>query len=279
MSLKYPTSDAFLLAILKRLNAKMDAWILFTGEEGYGKSKTARKLFRRLNYLMRHWKDAMVQLDEAGGQVPLRDLWQPNFELPRPFGLGFGPSPNAPEDSIRFGQDALLDLLAELEVAGIAVGDEIEGSKRLAMYTDRLELLDHVKETRALRHVVGLCFPQYTDFEATMTKKRFAYWVHTPKRGKMVVRERHSTGDNFDSKGEVYVRTGWPVVGRYPIKEGNDPWEARYEAKKVQRMRDRNARRQEALEEEGPREAPRGQPSTRIPPAMLDLVLGELKRP
>lgn len=272
MTLKYPTSDAFLLAILKRLNAKLDAWILFTGEEGYGKSKTARKLFRRLNYLMRHHAEALVQLEKDGPLIPLRDMWAPNFPLPRPFALGFTPKPNAAEDSIRFGQDALLDLLADLEVAGIAVGDEIEGSKRLAMYADRLELLDHVKETRALRHVVGLCFPQYTDFEATMTKKRFAYWVHAPKRGQMTVRERHGKGDNFDAKGEVYVSTKWPVVGRYPIKEGNDPWEERYEAKKLQRMRDRNARRREALEDDDEPEAAK---STRNP--WMDVVQAELK--
>jgi len=249
MALKYPTLDSWLLVILHRLNAERDNWIIITGEEGEGKSTTVRKTFRRLNYLMRHWETAEVELIE-GVRSALSDVWQPRFPLPRPFNLGSTPKPNAPEDSIRFGQDALLDLLADLEVAGIAIGDEIEGSKRLAMYADRLELLDHVKETRALRHTVGLCFPQYTDFEATMTKKRFAYWVHHPARGRIVVRERKGRGDNFDAKGEVYASTKWPVVGRYTIGEGNDPWKPRYEAKKVQRMRDRNARRREALDEE-----------------------------
>lgn len=273
--MKYPTLDAWLLAILNRLNAERDNWFIFTGEEGDGKSTNTRKVLRRLDYLMRNWQTAEVQLVKDGPMVPLRNHWKPNFPAPRPFALGHGVQANEPADSIRFGQDSLLDLLSELEVGGIAVGDEIEGSKRLAMYADRQELLDHVKEGRALRHNVALCFPQFTDFEAIMTKKRFAWWVHSPKRGKMVVRERKSSGDNFDAHGEVYVATKWPKVGTYPIREGNDPWKPRYEVKKMSRMRDRNARRRD--EGQGPTAST--PTSNRIPPGIIDMVLGELKKP
>jgi len=270
---KYQTTDAFLLNLLRRINDNWDNWLLFTGEEGTGKSKTARKLLYRLDWLQRNWRTAMVQLKpKPAPKVPLRDHWQPNYPAPRPFTLTKSPEPNCDGDSIRFGQSRLLDLLNELEVGGVAVGDEIEGHKRLAMYSERLELLDHTKESRGLRHTVGLCFPQPTEFERSILNMRVYGWVHQERRGMIVVRERVSSV-SFNAKAEIESRTRWPKVGRFPITPGNDVLESRYEPKKLKRMRDRSARRREDDEPETP-----PQPEARPHPVILDQVLAELKR-
>lgn len=265
--------------MLHRLNHKRDNWILNTGEEGEGKSTTARKVSRRMDHLM-HNPEATVQMKVDGPYEPLNWYWTKMFPgTPRRFALENHPGHNRPGDSIRFGQDALLSLLTEegLEVGGIAIGDEIEGNKRLAMHGKRLELLDHTKEARALRHNVWVNFPHVTEFEKSLFRTRMAWWLHHPARGVAVLRERRAkVVFNLDAEPEVDVK--WPVVGQWRISPDNDPWEALYDQKKLSRMRARNERRDE---EEAPVMAKPGPEDfaakSRIAMILADIGQSELK--
>lgn len=267
---KFQTIDAWLLHQLRLLNQEWDNWHLWDGEEGSGKSTGARKVAGRLDYLMRNHATALIQLMPKGPWLPLRDHWKPNFPIPRPFTLAPGATYNQPGDSIRWGQDGLLDFLSILEACGVAVGDEIEGSRRLAMHSERLELLDHVKESRFFRHNVFCLFNQFTDFETAMTNRRFRWWEHTPRRGWLVVRERISK-TTFDRTGKVLVDTKWPIVGEFPMTAENDPLKPVYMEKKETRGRDRRARRND----DGPSEPAKVQT---LSPGLLDAILAEVKK-
>lgn len=272
MPLRYPTIDSWLVAQLKRLNEEWDNYHLNTGEEGTGKSTWSRKVARRLDHLMRDPK-ATVQMRPNGPYKPLRDYWQPAFEPPPPFTM----------DGVCFGQDQLLEYLNRLPHYGIGIGDEIEGHKRLAMHGHRQVLLDHTKEGRFFFHNVWLNYPHPDQFERDLFRTRLKWWEHHDRRGHVVIRERPHGKIHFDRDAEMSVLVTWPVVARFPWTSGNDPWKPAYEAKKLKRARERAAARLALIQGDQPTPepaaaAPAEPRPMRIPPGILDMVLGELKR-
>jgi hypothetical protein len=268
--LRYQTVDSWLLAQLHRLNLKYDNYHLNTGEEGDAKSTWSRIVARRLDGLMRT-PTALVQLTKGGPRVPISSVWRAAFPVPPPMD---GP-PNL--GNICFGQDQLLLTLATLPLCGIAIGDEIEGHKRLAMHGHRQVLLDHTKEARFYRHNVWLNYPHPDQFERDLFRTRLKWWEHQDSRGNVVIRERPRGKIQFDQGAEMSVLVKWPIVAQFPWSNKNDPWETAYEAKKEKRGRERMAARLKALGAvpEEPMAEPR---STRMPPGLLDMVLAESKR-
>lgn len=279
MEYRYPTLDAWIIhGQLRRLNLEFDNYHLNTGEEGYAKSTWSRGVARRLDYLMRT-PDAPVQLKKGGPLVPLRSVWRPNFTPPPPMK---GP-PGL--DNICFGQDQLLYFLATLPKYGIAIGDEIEGHRRLAMHGHRQVLLDHTKEARFDFHNVWLNYPHVDQFERDLFRTRLKWWEHQDRRGHVVIRERPPGQIMFDRDADVSVLVKWPVVAVLPWSNENDPWKAAYEAKKQRR---KDQRTKERLAKLGvnpddsdtpaqPVEKPR--PMIPGPPAwLLDEVQREIKR-
>lgn len=273
MSLRYPTLDSWLLAQLVRLNEEYDNFHLNTGEEGDAKSTWSRITARRLDHLMRT-PDAMVQLVHDGPRTPIQDHWSPEFPLPPPFTL----------NGITFGQDSLLAYLATLPIGGTAIGDEIEGHKRLAMHGHRQVLLDHTKEARFYRHNVWLNYPHPDQFERDLFRTRLKWWEHQDARGSVIIRERPRGKIQFDKSAEMSILVRWPIVARFKWSNKHDPWKAAYDAKKKLRGDERMRQRLEALgvspapipgETKGPPSpAPMGPPSW-----LLDEILAEAKKP
>lgn len=272
MEYRYPTLDAWIIrGQLSRLNLKYDNFHLSTGEEGDGKSTWSQFVSRRLDYLMRS-PEALVQMVKGGPFEPVRKYWRPSFPLPPPM---VGP-PGL--DNICFGQDQLLLFLATLAKCGIAIGDEVEGHRRLAMHGHRQVLLDHTKEARFYRHNVWLNYPHPDQFEKDLFRTRLKWWEHQDRRGHVVIRERPRGQIMFDAGADISVLVKWPIVASFPWSNEDDPWEVAYDAKKQKRADERMRKRLEALGviPEEPTAKPVGIPS---PPAwLLDEILKEAKK-
>lgn len=148
-------------------------------------------------------------------------------------------------DRIHFTQDDCLTDVANLPVGSSVVLDEFRGHRRLAMHGDRMEFLDFLKECRAQGLNLWIGYPHVSQFERDILNNRIRWWEHKPSRGLVEIRKRVSNLV-FDKTGEPKVSTKWPLVGRFPVTDQNDPLRPAYDAKKDARMRDRAARYKEA---------------------------------
>lgn len=272
---RYPTLDAWIIyGQLSRLNLEYDNYHLNTGEEGDAKSTWSRLAARRLDYLMRT-PSAPVQLQKDGPMVRLDSVWRPTFPIPPPM---VGP-PSL--DNVCFGQDSLLLFLATLAKYGIAIGDEVEGHRRLAMHGHRQVLLDHTKEARFYSHNVWLNYPHVDQFERDLFRTRLKWWEHQDRRGHVVIRERPRGQVMFDRDADVSVLVKWPIVAVFNWKNDNDPWKAAYEAKKQRRADERMKKRLEAMGvlDQLPTTQAVPKPAVQGPPAwLLDELQREIKK-
>lgn len=203
MSLKYPTIR-HLLKEKKRLIAKdYDDLNLFTGREGRGKSKLARKVFRKL--------DASFNLANI-------------------------------RERIHFDWNPYQTRLASLERGQAILLDEFRGHRRESMKEDRMEVLDEFKENRGLGFHHGIVFNRFSRMDRDLITDRVSHWWHVVRRGLVEVREP-TTELSFDAYGEPVEPTRYPLVGVFPFTDTEPPgWAKAYGGMKDERMRDRLAR-------------------------------------
>lgn len=176
-------------------------------------------------------------------------------------------------DRIHFSQDDFLDQAAGLDPGQAIVLDEWRGHKRLAMHGDRMEFLDFTKECRGLGLHIGIGYPHVSQAEKDILFQRVRWWNHSPTRGLLHVHRRLSHA-RLDGKGQPVVDVRFQLEGKFPFPvDAPDPMRPAYQAKKIDRMRDRAARYREAHGEE--KATPR---LLRNDPAFLAQVLAGLGR-
>lgn len=91
---------------------------------------------------------------------------------------------------VHFGARAFLANAASTPRGGAVLADEIELNKRRGMHGTTLDLMDFLKDCRALNLHIGFCFPHESLFDEGILNTRVRWKIHIPARGRMVLSER-----------------------------------------------------------------------------------------
>lgn len=178
-------------------------------------------------------------------------------------------------DRIHFTMEEFRADVASLPPGRAVVLDEFRGHRRLAMHGERMEFLDFVKECRGLFLHIFIGYPRVTTFERDLVTDRISYWSHFRKRGIVEIR-KPTTDLVFGLDGQPLEPTKYPLVGRFPVTDKNDPLRGAYLAKKQARMRQRAA-----MGEEVPAPPPPVEDRSKRPmvnPSILAAVQAELAK-
>jgi hypothetical protein len=239
VKLKYPTIEPWLDYKRKLIQTDYDDLNLVTGREGKGKSKWARKV--------------AAALDKT-------------FTLLGPRCVCKGVA------RLHFDWDCYQEQLGAMERGQCIILAEFRGHRRESMKGDRMSVLDEFKENRGLGIHHFVVFNRITKLDRDLINDRVSDWSYIRRRGRVEVRQPN-TELVFDWKGEIHEPTTYPHVGSWRFTDWEPAgWKPAYAVMKDDRMRDRRSRQRGDDEPEAPVK------SDRVPPAILDMVLGELKK-
>lgn len=133
----------------------------------------------------------------------------------------------------------------------VVIGDELELSKRRAVFGASLDLQEFFKDCRGLNLDMIVCFPDEDQFDRIYAA-RARYKIVVPYRGRFKVYEREGR-KRFKRGGIVEPYHVWVEVGDFTFEEnstGNPLWAA-YKEKKALHMRSLGGEYREAARSAG----------------------------